>query len=232
MNTDSRQTIHIGINFVFSPAPIIESQSNWQFQKSLMECGIECSRAELKDRGILIVRETPPRLEIRVGNLPNSPVGQLLVVSSDPRCELELFIKDTEAVIEAFKATWKIANRQIISNDVTIRDLYEATEEHAFKELWEKRLHQAPNSLARFGRPVLGGGLRFVMPPRQDDTDPVQIEVKIESFLQDTKKIFLETQFVWLSSKSPGDSFDPNSRLKDVDQYIERQVEAFVVGGD
>ena len=232
MNTDSRQTIHIGINFVFSPLPTIDAQSKVRFQQSLLTSGIDFARTDSKEREVFVLRETPSRLEIRVVAMPGAPVGQLLVVSPDPKTELELFAKDAEAIVEAFEATWPAQNRQIISTDVTLRDLYEATGEHAFQELWEKRLKQAPTSLARLGHPVLGGGLRFVMPPRAEDPEPVQIEVKIESFLQDTKKIFVETQFVWPSPKAPGAPFGIKERLQQVDRYVEDNVELFIVGGN
>lgn len=232
MNTDSRQTIHLGINFVFSPIPTIDAPSKVRFQQSLLDSGIDFTRTDFKDREVFVFRETPTRLEIRVVAIPGAPVGQLLIVSPDPRTELELFTKDAEAIVEAFQATWPAQNRQIISTDVTIRDLYEATGEHAFQELWEKRLKQAPTSLARLGRPVLGGGLRLVMPPRPEDPEPVQIEVKIESFLQDTKKMFVETQFVWPAPKAPGAPFEIKERLHQVDRYVEDNVEPFIVGGN
>ena len=231
MDTESRQTIHVGINFVFSPIPTIDPQSNLRFQQSLLSCGIEFSHNEIKEQEIIIVRERSPRLEIKVAAISGSPVGQIIIVSPDPRCELNLFGKDVEAILQAFDSTWPGPNRQIISSDVTLRDLYETAGEHAFKELWEKRLGQPTDSLARLGRPVLGGGLRFVMPAQSSDPDPVQVEVKIESFLRNTNKIFVETQFVWPSPKAPGTPFEPKRRLEEVDRYVEDKVEAFIVGG-
>ncbi len=232
MNTDSRQTIHIGINFVFSPLPTIDAQSKVRFQQSLLDSGIDFARTDFKEREVFVLRETPTRLEIRVVAIPGAPVGQLVIVSDDPKTELELFTKDAEAIVEAFQATWPAQNRQIISTDVTIRDLYEAVGQHAFQELWEKRLKQAPSSLARLGRPVLGGGLRLVMPPRPEDPEPVQIEVKIESFLRDTRKMFVETQFVWPSPKAPGAPFEIKERLHQVDRYVEDNVEMFIMGAN
>ncbi len=180
MNPESRQTIHIGVNFVFSPVLTIDPQSNLVFQQQLLQCGIEFARVDFKDRELIVIRETPTRLEIRVGTVGGAPISQLLVVSPDPKSELDLFIKEAEAVIEAFQATWPSKNRQIVSADVTFRDLYESPGEHAFQELWEKRLGQPENSLAILGRPVLGGGLRLVMPPKLDEPEPAGVEIKIE----------------------------------------------------
>jgi len=72
-----------------------------------------------------------------------------------------------------------------------------------------------------------GGGLRFVMDPVPNHDHPAQIEVKIESFLQDTSKVFVETQFNWLK---PQVSFDPKRHLDEMNQYIENQVRQFMIG--
>jgi hypothetical protein len=231
VNPDSRQTIHVGINFVFLPIPTIDPRISLRFQEALLSVGIDGSRADLKPQEITIVREPRPRLEIKVGAVIGSPLGQLLIVSPGPSTELDLFTKDAHAVIAAFSATWPVENRQVIRSDVTIRDLYEATGEHAFKELWEVRLQQAETSLARLGRPVLGGGLRLVMPPVPSEQEPTQIEVKIESFLRDTKKMFVETQFTWPQPSPVGAPLDPTPKLKAVDEYVENQVESFILGG-
>jgi hypothetical protein len=230
MNTETRQTIHLGINFLISPVPLLDLNSKLRFQQSLATSGIEFSHVEL-EREIVVIREASPRLEIKIAALPGAPLAQLLIVSPDQRCELGLFTKDVEAIIQAFEATWTISNRQTISSDVAIRDLYESSSEHAFRELWEGRLKQPSDSLARLGRPVLGGGLRFVMPPLADEPNPHQIEVKIESFLRDSKKVFVETQFTWTVPTQPSAPWDAKERLAQVDRYVEDQVETFIVGG-
>lgn len=232
MNPDSRQTIHIGINFLFLPIPAIDQRIGLRFQEALLSSGIDVSRVDLKpQQEITVAREPRPRLEIKVGVILGSPLGQLLIVSSDPSTDLDLFTKDADAAIAAFSTTWPAEGRQVIRSDVTIRDLYEATGEHAFKELWEARLQQAESSLARLGRPVLGGGLRLVMPPTPGEQEPKQIEIKIESFLKDTKKMFVETQFTWPQPSPAGAPMDPASKLKAVDDYVENQVESFILGG-
>lgn len=142
---------------------------------------------------------------------------------------MEYFIQEAEQVIEAFEETWPVPQRQIIRRDVSLKCLYETTGDHAFQELWEERLGQSQDSLSAFGRPVLGGGLRFVMPPQP--SDPAQVEVKIESYLIDTRKMYVETQFVWSKPMPPGASFDPRDRLTEVDAYITDQVHSFIQGG-
>ncbi len=233
MYPDSRQTIHIGINFLVAPMPTIDAQSNLSFQQFLIARGVDFSRIELRERQgeIIVGREAPTLLEIRVAAHSHTPLGQLLILAPHLGCDLELFSREAEAIVEAFSLTWPADKRQIISSDATLRDLFETSAEHAFQELWEGLLDQSPEKLAGLGRPVLGGGLRLVMPPKPDEPEPTQIEVKIESFLQDTKKIFVETQFTWRPPMLPDASFNPSKRLKQIDEYVEDRVIPLVMGG-
>lgn len=231
MYPESRVTIHMGINFVLSPMPTINPQTNLSFQQSLMTEGIDFSKVELEEGAITVLREAPTLLQVKVATLPPPSVGQLLILGPRSGWYLEPFVREAEAVVSAFNSTWPQKNRQTISCDVTFRDLFASSGEHAFKELWETRLHQSAESLSVLGRPVLGGGLRFVMPPRPEETEPLQIEVKIESFLKDTSKIYVETQFTWPAPRAPGVPLDPTSRLKQVDEYVEDEVISFIKGG-
>lgn len=229
MNPNSRQTIHIGMNFNFLPMVTIDRRSYIDFQNALLEEGIEISNTTLQEKHeITLRRDMPSHLEVKIIALGPPAVGQLLIIAPHPSCDVELFIQEAEAVIRAFDTTWQEKNRHLMRSDATIRSLFETDAEHAFKELWETRLQQTEQSLAIFGRPVLGGGLRFVMPPKVDDTIPVQIEVKIESFLLDTKKIFVETQFIWPFPNPSDQSFDPKTRLHQVDNFIKEKVLSFI----
>jgi len=182
-----------------------------------------------QEHRIEVVRDVPLPLQVVVSASTSQPIGQLLLVATHPERTLRYFIQETEQVVEAFEATWPASHRQIIKRDVTLRDLYETTSGHAFQELWETRLGQPTDSLAAFGGPVLGGGLRFVIPVQP--SRPAQIEVKIESYLADTSKVFVETQFTWPQPTPPGVSFDPRDRLLEVEDYIKNQVLAFILGG-
>lgn len=227
---ESRTTIHMGINFVISPVPTIDMPRHLIFQQSLVSQGIDFEKTDFKEQEILVIREAPTPLHVRIAVL-GPPTGQLVILAPHPRRDLGLFAREAEAVVRAFDATWPEENRQLIGCDATLRDLFEASGEHAFRELWETRLGQSRDALAVLGRPVLGGGLRFVMPARREDPQQPQVEVKIESFLRDTKKIFVETQFAWPPPRPPGEVFDPRNRLQQVDAYIENEVISFVTGG-
>src|SRR3972149_4808292 len=229
MKPQSRHIIHIGVNFVISPPPLIDLRSSYlDFQKNLITNGIEFSNAMCQERTIQVVRNGPSPLQITVAAL-TPQIGQLVIVAPHPERPVSYFTKEASAIVEAFNQTWPAQPKQIISCDATVRDLYETTSEHAFKELWESRLGQSLDSLGAFGRPILGGGLRFVMPSLPNEPEPAQIEVKIESFLEDVKKIFIETQFTWPQPATPNAPLDPERRLNQVNEYIEREVMRFVM---
>ncbi|MBS1252137.1 MAG: hypothetical protein MAG451_01173 [Anaerolineales bacterium] len=230
MNPDSRQIIHIGINLVISPLPAMDARSRLQFQQSLIESGIDYGKVEFKEKEMVVVREAPTRLEIKVAatNTPN--VGQLLILAPHPKRALISFEQEAEAIVQAFNATWPADNRRIVSTDVTLRELYETTERHAFQEIWEKLLGQPIDRLSAFGRSVSGGGLRFVMPPQQGQGEPVQVEVKIESYLRNARKIYVETQLKWPQPLAPGAPLNPRERLEQANEYLQNNVLAFLAG--
>ena len=231
MRPDSRQIIHMGTNYVILPMPMIDQEHSLKFQRALISKGIDFTNLALEENQIRVWRNPPLPLEIRTiaQTSQPQPFGQILVIAPTPNRRLENFISEVAAVLEAFDQTWPSQNRRILSCDVTLRCLYQSTSEHAFQELWEERLHQPPGSLAKLERRVLGGGLRFVMPPQPGDPEPTQVEVKIESFLRDTKKIFIETQFTWPAPKPPGSDFASAARLNQANEYIENQVHAFMI---
>lgn len=189
MKTQSRKIIHAGINFLTIPVPVISSQTLLAFQQAVLTNGLEFTRVEAPKNMISLLRDAPYPLQIAVSAL-EPQMGQFLVVTPQPR-GIELFIQEAEAATQAFESVWPAANRQIIHTDATIRELYETTSPHAFQELWENRLGQPPQSLAAFGRPIRGGGLRFVMDPIQEPL-PVQIEVKISPFCLTQPKSLLK----------------------------------------
>jgi hypothetical protein len=227
----SRHLIHVGVNFLVTPAPAISPPALLAFQQALFSEGLEFQKVENTGSQLLVVRERPSPLHISIVTNTGSPVGQILIIGPNLTTGLDYFIQDAEAALRAFETVWTMQNRQMIQGDATIRDLYETTSQHAFQELWESRLGQSSQALAAFGRPIRGGGLRFVMDPLPGESEPVQIEVKIESFLTDASKIFLETQFTWRNASGQPVQFNVHDRLKLMDEYIKNPIQAFITGG-
>lgn len=231
MFPDSRQTIHVGINYILSPAPLIDKERHLAFQQVLVSRGVDYSTATFNNGESLVAREAPTQFQIKVAPLAGSPVGQLLILAPGAWPGLSAVIKEMDAVLDAFVQTWPMERCQILSVDAAIRDLYETSFDHAFKELWERRLGQPESALAGLGGPVLGGGLRFVVPQLGSGGEILcNVEVKIESFLRDSRKIFVETQFMWPSPQPPGAGFAVSDRLQQLNDYIENRLTAFITG--
>ncbi len=229
MKKFSEQLFHLGISFWTLPGITISNQSSLKFQQELNSSGLEFTKVDKApdNKLIVIIRETPSPLEIIVST-QQPPAAQLTIRAPNPKTTKDLFIDEVDAVIRAYEATWPANVRQVVHSDGALRELIEASGNvaHAFQELWEMRLKQPIDSLKVFGKPVRGGGLRFVLDPLPNDTDPVQIEVKIESYLQDTKKIFVETIFNWFA-QTP---IDPRARINSMDEFVKDRVHKFISG--
>ncbi len=230
MNPDTRQTIHVGINYVLAPTPVIDRESYLTFQKVLSLRGVDVSQTNFVEGSIQISRDAPTQFQIKVAAVPNSPVGHLLILAPGQWSGLKAIIKEIEAVVSAFDQTWGMHQRQIIASDASMRDLYETSAEHAFKELWETRLGQTEAALSQLGGAVLGGGLRFVIPNLGETPAHFNAEVKIESFLQDSSQIFVETQITWPTPLPPGSPLNPAEKLNQVNSYIETHLIPFITG--
>jgi hypothetical protein len=228
MKPDSRQIVYLGIHWVFAPPPVINSQTFLKFQQELISHSIEITNTSYNDNLITIVRDQPIHLRIMVIQPLKQPTGELLIFTEGLSLHFESFVQDTEYIVTAFNECWQLGHRQIISRDVTIRELHETEAQHAFQEIWENRLKQPGDSLATLGGPVLGGGLRFVIPPQGNI--PAQKEIKIESFLRNAHKIFVETQFLWQQPTAQGTPFTPRERLTEVDNYAKNEVYRFIKG--
>jgi hypothetical protein len=221
--------LHMGINYVISPTPVVDKATALLFQQRLLAEGIDIDSVRYTDTEIILTREVSP-LQIKVVASGPPVVGQLLMLAPNPERDLDIFGKESEAIVRAFDVAWPNA-KQIIARDCTLRYLYETSRQHAFKELWEDRLGQSEDSLDKLGRPVIGGGLRLVMPPIEGLADPSQIQVKIESYLKDSKKIFVEVEFRWPEAKPPGFPFKPIELLTEVDRYVDNEVCSFIQEG-
>ena len=229
MKKETRKTIYAGVNYIVSPPPTMGLESRLEFQRQLSEVNIELTEIKFDNQRLLGVRSNQMPVQVTVGLLAPT-IGQLLIVAPELGGRtIEHFGGEACDIFKSFANIWP--RRQFLSCDVTIRDLYDADNEHAFQEIWEGLLHQPGDRMNAFGRPILGGGLRFVMPQIDNDTSKPVIEVKVESFLQDTQKVYLDVSCTWPSPQPPDFPLDPDSRINYVDNFIQNQVIKFVLGG-
>ena len=173
---------------------------------------------------MIFIRQAPP-VHVTVG-LVGPGIGQLLIAAPQPNRPLISFIEDAEMVVQAYRRVWP-GPIQVVRRDCTLRYLYAVREGHAMQYLWERRLHQTEEGLSALGRPVLGGGLRLVMPARAQVPDDAGVEVKIESFLSDARQLFLEAQFTWETPALPGTEPDPRPLIEAVDAFIDGPLTEF-----
>jgi hypothetical protein len=229
LRPDTKQGFHFGTNFLFAPAGAYEPGAILQFQQAMGESSsaLVFDQTQRTPMGMMFVRQAPS-LHVTVG-LVGPGIGQLLIAAPQPNRPLVSFIEDAEMVVHAYRRIWP-GPILIVRRDCTLRYLYAVREGHAMQFLWERRLHQTDDALSALGRPVLGGGLRLVMPPRPQVADDAGIEVKVESLLSDSRQLFLEGQFIWETPGAPGAEPDPRPLIETVDAFIDGPLTQFVAG--
>lgn len=233
MKKFSGQLYHVGVNLFLIPGAAITNQSQLTFQQEIRAVGLDFSTFNVnpQNNAINVIRSEPSSpLQITVA-MAQPPVSQLTIIAPMPKTGIDMFYDEAEAVVKAYQTVWSAPAWQIIRCDATVRELHETDSDHAFKELWEKRLKQTPADLKAFDKPLIGGGLRFVLGPKPEDKQPIQIEVKVESFLSNARKMFIETQFIWLQPSEPAPEINVRERLVELKNYVENNVLGFMEGG-
>lgn len=229
-NRESQQSIYFGVGYVIASRWPSDAMKRLDFQRALAERQLDFPQTSGGAQDFTLVRTEQSPLQVKVASL-GPRVSSISINSERPVYSLELFGKEAEAVCDAYRRTWLKEQCQILQCNATVRHLY-SCEDHAFKYLWEDRLGQNPEDFGYLGRrPVLGGGLRLFMPPLKKDEEPVQIEIKIESFLREPKKILIETLFVWPQPRLllPDVKFDPEFRLIRAENYAVGEVCDFLL---
>lgn len=228
MLPETQRSLHLGVNFLIAPIVLtIDTPHDLDLRRFLSDNQIEFARTERVNQGLRLFNQRPEPLEVLVKQA-GPQVGQLLILAPQPTQPVESFIQQSEAVCRGFQNVWQHPQAQIINRDACIRYLYQSRGEHAFRFLWEERLRQNPNDIRLLGRPVLGGGLRFVMPP--DPNNRTQVEIKIESFLQNSQMLFVELQFAWPGSVTLEEGFQPRDMLTAVQNYCQTNLIPFISG--
>jgi len=226
---ESRMSIHFGINYIIAGSWAIEKKQCVDFEIALLDKQLEFGQTQMLAREFSLRRTDQSPLLVKITRV-GPQVSGVSISSEQPQHQLEFFAKEAEAICQAWRQVWAANRVQILECRAGIRHLY-SCRDHAFKYLWENRLGQTAEDFHSLGRrPVLGGGLRLIMPPNREDAEPAQIEIKIESFLQDSKKLFVESAFVWPKPRLlPADKdFDPDFRLQCVEKYATNQVWNFI----
>lgn len=229
MLTGSQRPLHYGVNFLIAPCALpLDTNHQQDFIRFLSDNQIEFARTEKSGQIMKFLAHQSEPLEVVVKQA-GPQVSQLLVLAPQPTQPMETIVQQCELICRGFQSVWSLGHAQIINRDACIRYLYQSKGEHAFKYIWEDRLKQDPKDMKKLNRPVLGGGLRFVMPP--NETNKTQAQIKIESFLNDSRMLFVELQFAWPYSATLEDGFKPGEMLTEMQQYCTDNVVPFITGG-
>jgi len=230
INRESRTSVYFQMSFVLAMRWLAEKSRLVDFEKSLLDRSLEFSQTNSIANSFTMLRTEPSNLQVKL----HSPAPQLCsiqIIGVHPGYELEMFSKDCSAVTEGYKSVWSSGQYQIVQATAKIQHLY-SSQSHAFEYLWEQRLGQSPDDFRCFGqRPVAGGGLRLVMPPHAGDgEEPRSIELRIESFLREPRKLMIETAFVWPKPKvlQKDDEFGATAYLAEVESYATNEVWMFL----
>lgn len=222
--TRGQRIIHTGINYVVAPAITIDRNTVFKFQNLLEQSNVQINSANYGETNFSLTRQSNFPLEIKMFN-NNPQSGQIVLLMPHPEYSIELIEEESDRIFESINNVWTLKGKQLISSDATLRILFDSHFPNSFVEIWEKRLKQDPNELKIFDKPVLGGGVRLVIPPTVPGPDEPTIEIKIESFLNDTKKLFVETQFIWQrASIIDGSGINGSERISKVYHFVEDKI--------
>ena len=81
-------------------------------------------------------------------------------------------------------------------------------------------------------RPVAGGGLRLMMPPHSvEGAAPVSIELRVESFLRETNKMFVETVFTWPQPRivTEEQGFEAQRLMEEIENFAANELWDFIM---
>ncbi|MBE0537022.1 MAG: hypothetical protein IH624_15265 [Phycisphaerae bacterium] len=230
LNRESRTSVHFMVSYMLAGAPAFEQSRAVDFQKALLDNGLEFTQTNIRPRNFMLLRQDPSNLQVKLDS-PGPQITGLHTIANNPTYDIDMFARDALAVTDAYRQTWPAPHYQIIRATAKVSHLY-SSQEHAFKYLWETRLGQSPEDFKRLGpRPVAGGGLRLMIPPHAvAGEEPRSIEIRIESFLREPRKLLVETTFAWPQPKvlAKDDAFDIPQRLESLETYAVNEVWTFV----
>jgi len=216
---ESKTSSHFSISFVIAGGWTAEPSVQIDFQKALLENGLEFSQTNFYKNGFQLRREAPSSpLQILLES-PAPQIHNLKILAISPNCDLDYFCRESEAVTIAYQQIWPAEQYQILNTTARIDHLY-STKIHAFQYLWENRLNQSPEDFkALGGRPVHAG-----------TQEPVTIELRIESFLREPSKLLVETAFTWPKPRiiSREGRFGPRPYLETVENFAATEVWNFI----
>lgn len=235
MIEESRQTLQLSVGFLVTPALDLSAQRFAALQTRLEEEGVRFQHAERQENAVFLVRQEPSALHVQItnGNLPGPeapPVTQFVVLTAATpeaaAAEAAEFADVAHEITDVARDVWP-EMEHVLGWSTAVRALFASSTEHSFQYLWEQRLRQPGDSLALFGRPIVGGGFRVLMAPGAGEDEQFQAEVKVESLLEDPRQLYLELD---LGSTAPAGIavMNPTTLVNATEDFLQGRVIPFL----
>ena len=230
INRQSKTSVFFNVGFLLASAWSDDRTRTVDFQKALLGAGLDFAQTASRANSFILTRTDPSNLQVKLES-PGPQVSAVNITARNPQYDLDMFVRDAEAVTDAYQKTFPAQQYQLIQRTARINHLY-SCQAHAFKYLWEDRLGQSPDDFKTLGRrPVAGGGLRFVLPAHaQEGQEPYSIEIRAGSAMREPGKLVVETIFVWPKPHmvTADDKFNLGDLLNTVEQYAADEVFDFL----
>ena len=230
INRQSKTSVLFNVGFLLASPFSNDPSRSVDFQKALIEAGLEFSQTASRANSFILTRTDPSNLQVKLES-PGPQVSAVNITAQNPQYDLDAFVHDADAVTDAYQKTFPAQQYQLIQRSARINHLY-SCQGHAFKYLWEDRLSQSPDDFKTLGqRPVAGGGLRFILPPHaQEGQQPHSVEIRAGSAMREPGKLVIETIFVWPKPHivTAEQKFNLGQLLNEVEQYAAEEVFNFL----
>jgi hypothetical protein len=224
-NTLKTRGLHVTLRF--APPALLDRDRRRQFQMKT-SVGFDWARHEYTDRVWRLASpqaEGDPRSHLKLTVEPDQmhfedlfPVSPFDVYSDNLRLLLE-------AVAEVFGTKVLLGSRAIV------RLTAEAPGHDARVFLGNKCLG-LDSRLGPLGRPVHAVGLKMLMPAiALQDQPPWQVEVKVESLVEDVRQLFIEADAQW-AAPMPWGLDEVIRRLRVAHDFTNKEVVAFLAAFD
>lgn len=234
----SRQTIQFSVGFLVSPALELDEERSDAFRSRLEEEGIRFEHAERTDTALVLARQQPSGLQVQVangevaGNEPISITQVVIATALGPEVSVATtpdFADAAHEITDVARDVWP-EMEHVLGWNTGLRALLASSTEHSFQYLWEQRLGQPTEELAAFGRPILGGGIRLVFPPGQEPTEQYQADLRVESFLEDVRRLYLELNLA-AGTPAPINAMNPTALIQTTEEFLQDRVIPFLRTG-
>lgn len=240
MIEQSRQTIQFTVGFLIGPALTLDEERIAAFRARLEEEDIRFDHFEHVDSTVVLARNAPSSLQVQIvsGQVGNAaepvPVTQIVIATvvgqESPVAAVAEFAEAAHEVTDVARDLWP-EMEYVLGWNTGVRSLFAASTEHSFQYLWEQRLGQDTQELSVFGRPILGGGLRLMFPPGQAEGDQYQAEVRVESFLEDVRRLYVELNLAH-GNPEPINTLNPTVLIQATEAFMEERLLPFLRMGE